>query len=204
MIRSRRRGLTLMELVVSLTVLAVAMTAGYAALGAVTDRRAVLLERLEEQSTAAWARDNLSRWLAAARTDPLRVGPSFRGLDREYDGLPDDIVTFVTSADTPLAVDRTEVTVHVERDSATGRSDLVASLRDWDGQARQRIVLAKDVSGIDVRYRVTRRVDDAWLTSWISGSLLPIGVEIRLQASNTDSLPDLLQYPLLVAVESSR
>lgn len=189
-----------MELVVALAITGMAVSAGYAAIGGLVDRRAALLQETELVDRTSLTRSMLIEWLDGSRLDPVRPGPSFRGLDRTRDGAPDDFVTFLTGADTPLGVARTSVTLAIGRDSGGAATGLIADLSDWDGRGRQQIVLDQGVESLELRYLSGIPEERVWLTSWISATLLPAAVELRLGRLAGDSLPPLLAAPILVPV----
>lgn len=201
---ARRKGMTLLELIVALTLTGVTVSVGYATLSALVDRDEGLRAVGAESMTAARARATLAEWIGAARVDPMRVGASFRGLDGEREGRPDDRITFLTGARTPLRSSRTLVTLYVGLDSAGRARGLIASLRDWDGQASSEVLLVPGVEGFEVRFLTGLREMDPWLSSWISGSALPVGVELRLHAEVGRRLPPLLEHPILIPLHAGR
>lgn len=196
-----RAGLTLLELVVALGIAGVAVSAGYSALAGLVDQREALQRSSAEVLQAAGARQDIIDWLDASRLDPLRIGSSFRGLNGMHDGSADDQLTFLTGASTPLDVSRTLVTLRIARDSGGRSLGLVAELRDWDGTAGRTVVLSPEAAGLDVRFRSTRLTAGSWSASWLTGTVLPMGVEIRLEPSVGEELPPLLGLPILVALE---
>lgn len=201
---SSRRGMTLLELVIALAIVGMAVSGGYAALASVTDQ----LERAG-RATDATARDaakrrTLIRWLEGARLDVEEAGPTFRGLDGVYDDIPDDEITFLTSAPTDVSAGRTVVRLYVDRDSSTSEQGLTAELSRWHATEVTRIEIAPDVEGLDCRFfsRTFGRAE--WLPSWISGTVLPSAVEIELIPVQGDTLPRLLGLPIFVALEPLR
>jgi prepilin-type N-terminal cleavage/methylation domain-containing protein len=193
-----RPGLTLMELVVALAVTGMAVSVGYAAIGGMVDRREALLQEARVLSEASVTRSAIIEWLDAARLDLVRVGPSFRGLDLARDGAPDDVLTFLTGAPTPLGTARTSITLRIGRDSAGKALGLMAEFRDWDGRGAHTINLSADIETLELRFLSGIPGDNDWLTSWISASVLPAAVELRLGQGAGDSLPPLLKAPIIV------
>jgi hypothetical protein len=138
------------------------------------------------------------------------MGASFRGVDGESDGVDgesagaNDALTFLTAAPTPLGVARTLVTLRIARDS-TGRAEgVVAELRDWDGTAIQTVILSGQVVALDLRYHSTLIASPTLATSWISASVLPAAVELRLGARTGVELTPLLRLRILVPIEATR
>ena len=189
-----------MELIVALSVTGMAVSAGYAALALVSDRQAELERASSEVQESASVRATLIDWLDGARIDPVRVGASFRGLDSRKDGLPDDALTFLTGAATPLDVARTSVTLRIARDSAGLALGLAATLRDWDGNATRQIMLVPGARSLDIRFLSGIASEPGWLPSWITASLLPAAVELQLGAEIGDPLAPMLRAPILVPI----
>lgn len=198
--RRRRTGLTLLELVVAMSIGGLAVSAGYAALAGLVDRRDALRQASIEVTAAAASRQTIIDWLGAARLDPLRVGASFRGTNGVRGEWSDDELTFLTGATTPLNVSRTLVTLRIARDSGTAVG-LVADLRDWDGVRQKTIVLSANATGMDVSFKSALIANGLWSQSWITATVLPLGVEIRLEPSTADALPSLLRFPILVPLQ---
>lgn len=189
-----------MELIVALTITGMAVSAGYAALAQVTDRQGDLERASNEVHESASVRSTLVDWLDGARIDPVRQGPSFRGLDSRRDGLPDDALTFLTGAPTPLDVARTSITLRIARDSAGAAQGLTALLRDWDGIATRQLMLVPGATSLDIRFLSGIIGEPGWLPSWITATLLPAAVEIQLGAAIGDSLAPMLRVPILVPI----
>lgn len=195
-----RRGLTLVELLVALTLLGVASSAGYGAFALLVDRRDALVDESERRRHAAATRALLTEWIAHAQLDPLRPGTAFRGVDGTAENRAADELTFLTSAPTPLETSRALVTLRIDR-AVTGPPRLVADLREWNGARAMTLTLVDEVEGFDVEYA---QPGEAWLSSWISGSVLPRGVIVRLEFVGESVRAPLLELPLHVVIKSAR
>jgi len=196
--------MTLLELVVALTITGAAMAAGYGAFATLVDQRHRIAAATDEVARAAAVRRMLTDWLSGARVGPGNDGPEFRGLDGVAGTEPDDELTFVTDARTPLGDAPTIVRLFIDRDPATPERGLTADLAEWRGTATLRMELEPSAAGLDARYLSAMLGGDRWLPSWISRSLLPRGVEIRLSTALGDSLPALLALPVTAAVAGGR
>lgn len=193
------RGMTLLEVVIGLTIVGMALAAGTAALASVVDHRARVDAVTGEVISAATARRTLIGWLAGARLRPEGGGPSFTGLDGTLDGRPDDELTFLTEADTPLGPGgETIVRLFVDRDKETATRGLTAEFREWRGSRSAVIAIDSAVTVLDIIYFTRIVAGHETLPSWVSSTLLPQGIEVRL--SGVDSLPvaPLLALPLRV------
>lgn len=194
----RRAGMTLLELMVGLTITGMVISAGYALLASITDNRARAEAVTDGVLAAATRRQALISWLASARVDATSDRTSFRGLDGVAEDIPDDQLTFLTTAPTPLGAGETLVTLGIDRDSLTPERGLVASLTRWRGQDSLRVELEPNAAALDARYLSRLLGADDWLPSWISSTVLPLGVELTLTAASGDTLPPLLALPVRV------
>jgi prepilin-type N-terminal cleavage/methylation domain-containing protein len=195
-----RRGLTLVELLVAITLLGIASSAGYGAFAMLVDRRDALLVESEHQRHAAATRALLAEWIAHAQLDPLRPGTTFQGVDGTAENDPADELTFLTSAPTPLETPRALVTLRIDRASG-GPPRLVAVVREWNGTRSMTLGLVDEVQGFDVHYV---QLGESRLSSWISGSVLPRGVILRLNFAASSERGSLLALPLHVVIGSAR
>jgi prepilin-type N-terminal cleavage/methylation domain-containing protein len=199
-----RRGLTLVELVVALVVAGIAMGAGYSGLAVMVDRRASARDASDRVSSAASVRATLERWLSGAELTVEEDAVVFRGLDGIRDGKADDELTFRTSSRTASARPGTTIRLHVDRVDSTRERGLVAELSDERGEHERVIELDPTVDGLDLRYLSALQSKREWSDSWVSTSLLPLAVELRLTSSRTDSPRDILAFPLVVPLGSAR
>ncbi len=193
--------MTLLELVVGLTIAGLAVSTGYAALAGIADHGARAVGVTDATTTAAAKRRLLLAWVRGARLDVDRAGADFRGLDGTRDGVPDDELAFLTTTATEVSDGSTLVRLFIDRDSLTPERGLTAEISRWPRQESRRIEIAEGVSGLDCRFLTRMLGEDEWLPSWISGTVLPLGVELRLIPAATDTLPRLLSLPLVAALE---
>jgi len=194
--RSGPAGFTLIELIVSLTITGAVLSAGFAAFRTVLDRRDVAAAMLDEIARAAGERELLRSWIEAARL-PHQGEPAFAGLDALSGKLPDDNLTLLTAATAELDGVEAIVRLGVDRDERTPERGLVARLTSWPAGERRTVEIDRRVTGLELRYCSLPLGDRGWLPSWVSSTILPSGVELRLIG---DSLPPLLRLPLLVPV----
>lgn len=197
-------GMTLLELLVGLMVTGLVLAAGYAAVASISDHRRRAAEALDEAARAAAIRRTLSEWIVAARLEPDGTGPAFRGVDALDGGKDDDELTFLTGAASATPDGGVPVVrLYVDRDPETAERGLVAELGGWRGGARERVELAPAATGLQVRYLSALSRDPVWLPGWISSTVLPRAVEVRVEAA-PDSLPPLLALPLVAALGDAR
>ena len=192
---SVRRGMTLLEVIVALTVAGAALAAGAAVLGFLTDQQA----RTGAQgiTSASAVRSTMRLWTAEARL-------STEG-DAEFRGVPegraavtrlmpahddhDAELTFITVAPTDVAPSGTQVHFHIKKtaDSTQARG-LVAELTPWRRTGAPVIVsLAPNAVAFHARYLASVFGRPVWQDSWISTSVLPAAGELRVVLDTTSA-----------------
>jgi prepilin-type N-terminal cleavage/methylation domain-containing protein len=201
---AHRRGFTLLELTVGLAVGGIAITAGYATLTTLVDRRGRVEEVTRETSRAFAVRSSLTDWLAGAKLETRGSSASFRGVHGAHGDLPDDELTFLTSSRTPLGDGATIVRLYVARTAAGSHAGLSAEFIEWQGTRRQTVLLDSAVAGLGIRYASGVFASQGWVATWSSTTVLPGGVQVTLHAAPHDSLAALLRVPIVVPLEGGR
>ena len=197
--------MTLIELVVGLTVAGLALSAGVAAVRSVADHRQRAAESAAQAEHAAAVRRKLTGWLGGVQLSPEANGPEFRGIAGIRRGSADDALSFVTRDGTGPTESLIEVRVYVDRDSLTPERGLVVARTQWRGSGpEERVELVPAATGLRARYLSALSAEPVWLPSWISQSVLPRAVELRIEATAPDSIPPLLRLPVLVALGGAR
>jgi prepilin-type N-terminal cleavage/methylation domain-containing protein len=196
-----RRGLTLIELLVALTITGLVMAMGYGALSTMVDHRARVMTATDAISSAAAKRRMLVGWLRGARLT-IEGDATFEGLHGVDEDRPDDALTFVTNAPTPLGSDETIVHVYIDRDDKTPERGLTVTLADRKGGVARRIEVDPHATGLDIRYLSGLFGKRAWLESWVSTTVLPSGVRMTVSSNPPDSLPPLLRPSIVVPLGS--
>ena len=198
------RGMTLLELIVGLTVTGMAASAGVAALATLGDRRHQADDAVATIARTAGQREEIASWIAGARLVAEEGGPQFRGLDGVQGRVPRDEIAFLTTSATPLGSGETIVRLYVDRDTTTPEQGLIATFEEWRGGRTARVQLDPSVAGMDVRYLSGVLGGRKWLPSWISSTVVPVAVEVRLLAAANDSLQPLLRLPIVVPLRGGR
>lgn len=196
-----RRGVTLIELVVGITISTAILSAAYAALATALDRREAAVAGVRADVEAQAIRSSLRAWLAGARIPPGGGGTAFSGADAEFGGLADDRLTFLTTASTPLGSGSVLVTLSIDRDPNTSAQGLVADLAAWRGTDRSRVELVPEAESLAVRYRSDVLSGRRWHPSWISASVMPAGVEVTIGGAY---VPALLALPMITPLVGGR
>ena len=200
-----RRGFTLLELVIALSISAIAVTAGYGAFAFLVDQRGVTEGATRETMRAWGTRETLTEWLAGARLDPQgALATEFKGLRGTHNNLADDELTFLTTAATVLGDGESIVHLYIARDAGGASRGLAADLELWHGARRTTVLLDSTVAGLELAYRSSVFTAPAWSSSWASNTVLPSGVRLTMLAARGDSLRPLMRAPLVVALEGGR
>jgi prepilin-type N-terminal cleavage/methylation domain-containing protein len=198
------RGFTLMEVLIGLTVAALALTAGFATLGFITDTNKPVDVASALALKGATTRNPLTEWLGEARYRLGRRGLTFQGLDDEVYGTETDEIIFPTTASTPLGVGTTVVRLFIDDDNDTPESGLVAELTELPADEPRVVELIPEVGSLEIRYLLPiEGTTGEWVDGWISNRL-PRAIELLLGPTRYDTLPPLLRYPLLVPLETER
>ena len=192
-----RRGLTLIELLVALTITGMVMTAGYGALSTMVDHRTRVMTATDAVASAAAKRRMLVRWLRGTRLT-IEGDATFEGLHGVDGDQPDDALTFVTNAPTPLGSGETLVRVFIDRDDKTSERGLTVALSDRKGGPVRRIEVDAHATALDIRYLSGLFGNRTWLESWVSTTVLPSAVRLIVSSQQRDSLPALLRPAIVV------
>ena len=202
---TRRRGLTILELMFGLVVVASVASIGTATLSLLAneghDRQMVM----DDVMRATAARRTLVEWLEGAHASVGRPGSAtpgaFQLIDATLRGRDADVLIFTTAAATPLGTGETTVRLYIDEDDATNETGLTAELSSWPGGPTTRLQLDSTVTELKVRCLTTLLGGRRWVPSWVSTSVVPRGVELRLGGRGVSAL---LAMPLVVAVEGGR
>ena len=217
--KKARRAMTLLEVIVALTVAGAALAAGAAVLGFLVDQQG----RTGAQgiASASAVRTTMRLWTSEARL-------STEG-DAEFRGVPegrsvvarlmpahddhDAELTFITVATTDVSPSGTQVHFHIQKtEDSTHTRGLVAELTPWRRIGVPVIVsLAPNAVAFHARYLPSLFGRPAWQDSWISTSVLPAAVEIRVMFDSTShaepndrAAQALLSLPMTIALAARR
>ncbi len=200
LIGSRRAGFTLIEVLVGLTVAALALSAGFGALVFVQDRGEQAEAVARVSVGGATQRALLMDWLSGARFR-APAGEQFEGQDLLEDGRSRDMLFFPTTAVTPLDGGFTLVGLSIDVDPETPEQGLVAEMTGVVlGSQERRMELVPQADAMEIRYLPNIAGEVEWTNGWASRGELPRGIEIILTPAAGDTLPLLLRLPIRVAL----
>ena len=211
--------MTLLEVIVALTVAGAALAAGAAVLGFLSDQQ--MRSGAQAITSASGVRTTIRNWTSDARLY-TEGDAEFRGARR---GVPstslmepsndqeNDELTFVTVSPTQVSPSGTQVHIHVLRSAdSSGSLGLVADLTPFRRPGVPiRVSLMPKAKGFRARYLGSAFGHGVWQPSWVSTSVLPAAVELRVlfdsaaHAEPTDvAARALLAQPMMVVVAGRR
>ena len=200
----RRSGMTVIELLIGLTVVSLAVGAGYIAISTLIDHRGRARDAVAGTARVTAVRRAVVTWLEGAYLAPEDQAPPFQVVDHVRQQQADDEVVFLTSARTPLGVGDVIVRLFVDREGRTPERGLTAEFVERYGAKTARVELDSSIVGLDVRCLSEVLGKREWMRAWLSAAMLPQGVELRLAADAPDRLAPLLRIPVTVALLGGR
>lgn len=204
---SARRGLTVLELMISLTIVALVASIGTGTLSLFRREDRLRRDRSDSVVRELAIRRAIIAWLEGAHASTGAsngAAAGFQLLDVTQHGHDADVLVFTTAAPTPLGTGETTVTLSVDADDRTPEVGLVAELTSWPGGPSTRLQLDSTVVAMNVRCLTALLGGRRWVPSWMSTSVLPRGIELQLRGARTGALSPMLQMPIVVAVEGGR
>jgi prepilin-type N-terminal cleavage/methylation domain-containing protein len=203
-----RRGMSVLELLMALTVTGLAASIGAATLALLADRRAPLLETSSAAENAAAARRTLVEWIEGAHAAPSpfsgNASAVFQLLDRTVQGRARDELLFTTSAPTPLGKADAFVRLYVDVGERSAQRGLIAELFEYPGGPTLRLPLDSTVSELDIRCLTDLLGTTRWVPTFLSSQVVPRGVELRLRSARPEALHPLLRLPIRAVLEAGR
>jgi prepilin-type N-terminal cleavage/methylation domain-containing protein len=177
-----RRGMTLLEVTVALVIAGAALASGAAVLGFLADQHA--RPATAPIVSASVVRATLRHWTSEARL-ATEGDAELRGRRGSVTPgareTPSDELTFVTNSATDVSESGTIVHLYIAPPGDPARRGLVADLTPWRrAGAPVSRVLVPDAVGFQVRYLSSLFGQRGWLDSWVSTSVLPAALELRV------------------------
>ena len=205
---SARRGLTVLELMIALPLVAIVASIGTATLGLLGREERYRRDAIETVARPLAVRRTIVAWLEGAHAGggaPNAAAASgFQVIDKTQGGREADMVVFTTTAPTPLGTGETTVALYVDADSRTPEVGLTAELTSWPGGPSARLQLDSTVVSLSSRCLTNLLGGRRWVPSWMSPSVLPRAIELQLRGARKDALSPALQMPIVVAMEGGR
>ena len=201
---TRRGGITAIELLFGLAVLALVGSIGTGTLYVLGGARLESRGDFDAVRHQAALRRTIIEWLEGAHATVGAATGAFQLVDATRLGHDSDILTFTTTAPTTLGTAETTVRLYIDDDRRTPESGLTAELASWPGGPMQRIELDSAVTSLNVRCLTALLGQPQWVSSWTSTSVLPRGIQLKLGGAPNHPIAPLLKLPIVVAVEGGR
>lgn len=205
---TRRRGMTLMELVVAIALTGMMAAAGAATFASIIDHRRVIRESTVETERAAALREMVRTWIAASSI-LVQQGGGPRGLttSARVSARPGvaggvtaaattgDEITFTTSAMAPIPSPNTRIRLFVDGDPNTPESGLTIEYQGSNASPLQRRQLDGTIGAMFVEYLDNRT--GRWYPALQAATIQPIALRFAFAAAEGDSIPRLLELPFV-------
>lgn len=220
--RSLRRGMTLMELMVAVSITGMMTAAGYGAFASIIDHRRALRDATVRLERAAALRETIDGWLATGRIvqqlggvpggganggrtstnpGPDMIGQQSNVASSAVSAGQDEEVSFTTTALTPALAPNTRVRLYIDADENTPERGLAIEYQTGTLAQMRRMELDSTITEMTVEF-----LDNA-TQQWNrpSEGLGRQRAAVRLTfASGTlttaDSLPSILRLPIVRAL----
>jgi prepilin-type N-terminal cleavage/methylation domain-containing protein len=206
---NRRRGMTLMELVVAIALTGMMAAAGAATFASIIDHRRVIRESTVETERAAALREMIRTWVVSSSIQIQQGGPprGFARMTRQSTtpspmnggvtaaATTGDELTFTTSAMTPAPSSNTRVRLFVDDDPNTTERGLSIEYQGSNAAPLRRMQLDSAIGTITVEYLDNRT--GRWYAATQAATIQPIALRLSLAAAEGDSIPRLLQVPFI-------
>jgi prepilin-type N-terminal cleavage/methylation domain-containing protein len=209
-----RSGMTLMELMVALVILAMVATAGTATFESLIDHRRAVREANVTTERASALREMLRGWLAAGSVQIQRGGVPQLGRNSATttttasastgmnntattaaQGVGDEL-TFTTSAPSPAMQANVRIRLYIDGDPSTPEKGLSIEYQPSTASPLQRRMLDSSVDSLMVEFLDTRT--GRWYESTQAATITPRAVRLTLLGAGGKQLPRLLQLPIVL------
>jgi len=230
MLAMKRRGMTLMELVVALAITGMMAAMGAATFGSIIDHRRILVSATGEMERASALRDQIRTWMLSG-TVQVVTGGAGRGLGRSGttfsannvtftrgtdsaaasnrggsgNGITaavagGDELTFVTTAPNPANAPSVRMRLFIDADPSTPESGLTLEYQPNTATPLKRIQLEPSIGLLKVEFLDQRT--NQWFESTQAAAVTIVAVRLSMQPYDGGRLPGILQLPLIFPVGS--
>jgi prepilin-type N-terminal cleavage/methylation domain-containing protein len=218
----RRRGMTLMELVVALVITGMMAVMGAATLASLIDHRRVILGSTGELERASALRDQLRTWLLSGEVQVV-TGGATRGLGRASTVVANnanvslagpssmmgntgvtaavaggDEITFTTTAPNPANAPSVRMRLFIDADASTPETGLTLEYQPSTAMPLKRIQLEPTIGVLKVEFLDQRT--NQWFESTQGAAVTPIAVRISMQPYDGGRLPGILELPMIFPI----
>jgi prepilin-type N-terminal cleavage/methylation domain-containing protein len=204
-----RRGMTLMELVIGITITGMMAAAGTSAFSSIIAHREVIRTATVATERASALREMLRAWLVAGQVQ-IRQGGGPRGSTRAVSGLTvgasmptaaqaaGDELTFTTTAINPTMAEQVRIRLYIDADANTPETGLTMEYQPNTQTPLQRRQLDSLIGTLTVEY-LDRRTG-RWFSSSEAATTQPRAYRVTLGPREGATLPPLLLLPLTFVI----
>jgi prepilin-type N-terminal cleavage/methylation domain-containing protein len=211
-----RSGMTLMELVVALVILAITAAAGTSAFDTLIDHRKIVRDATVSTERAAALRGMIRGWLAAGNVQARQGGVPQLG--RSASAAPasaassggmsnsaitaaqsaGDELTFITSAPNPTMQANVRIRLYVDVDANTPEKGLSIEFQRSTASPLERRMLDSTIDSLVVEYLDNRT--NRWFGASQVATITPRAVRLTMLATDNKPIPRLLRVPIVLAL----
>ncbi|MEO7999840.1 MAG: prepilin-type N-terminal cleavage/methylation domain-containing protein [Gemmatimonadaceae bacterium] len=215
-----RRGVTLMELIVALTITGFMAALGTATFTSIIDNRHIIRESTAPTERAAALRETIRQWLLPATIQVQAAGaPSGRNQSsvrttinnrvssNGADGVAaaassgDDELVFNTTAPNPTNAPNARMRLFVDTDEETPETGLTLEYQVNQQSPLQRRQLDSTITGMTVEY--LNRQNNQWVTADNSVGIRAKAVRLTLIAADGIVVPPLMALPMTFGIAAA-
>lgn len=208
--------MTLMELVIAITILAIMATGGAAAFKTIIDRQETIRTASTEVERAAALRETIRQWILQGEPQIQRggvprggrggaaqqlatVAPGSRGGSSSTAGVTAAAstgheLTLVTNAPNPLMAANVRIRLFVDADQATPEQGLTIEYQASTQTPLMRRELDPSVGDLVVEFYDQRT--GRWYDATQAASIQPVALRISMVAAEGHAIPRLLELPV--------
>jgi prepilin-type N-terminal cleavage/methylation domain-containing protein len=202
---TRRRGMTLMELVVGLAITGVMAATGAAAFGSIIDHRRAIKESTVGMERASALREQLRQWIGSGTVLIQQGGvPNVGGRTSVASSTASTIsaaastgdeISVNTSAWNPAMTPSVRMRIFVDGDEGTPERGLTVEYQSSNQAPLQRRELDRTIGGMTVEFLDQRT--GRWRPWAEQAAIQPIAVRLWLLPLQGQVLPSILQLPMV-------
>lgn len=215
-----RRGVTLMELIVALTVTGFMAILGTATFTSIIDNRHILRESTAATETASALRETIRQWLLPATIQIQATGvPTGRGQtnirttvnnrvsSNGADGVTaaaasgEDELVFTTTAPNPTNAPNARLRLFVDTDEATPEHGLTLEYQVNQQSPLLRRQLDSTIAGITVEY--LNQQNNQWVAAQSASGIRARAVRLTLLPVDGVTVPPLMSLPMTFIVAAA-
>lgn len=215
-----RRGVTLMELIVALTVTALMAIVGTATFTSIIDNRHILRESTAPTETAAALRETIRQWLLPATiqmqaagaprggsASSVRTTLNNRVSSNGADGVTaaaasgGDELTFTTTAPNPTNAPNARMRLFIDEDGQTPEMGLTLEYQVNQQSPLLRRQLDSTIVGITVEY--LNQQNNQWVAAANATGIRAKAVRLTLLPANGVTVQPLMSWPMTFIVAAA-